>query len=165
MIDSDGFLLYLLIAVPVALWKFCPLFEGIGYSMFIMNALFSICYNMLFGWVIYFLVHSLIPISLPWSVYDNSWNSQYGSDPITHCREEMLLSQCSSLNTSFVRILTATIVDNVCQKRRIISQVFIIFWCNFIAEQSWNFISDMSSLVSFWNWHRGKYVKVNAFCR
>ncbi|XP_063724848.1 sodium- and chloride-dependent glycine transporter 2-like isoform X2 [Symsagittifera roscoffensis] len=73
---------------PVSLWKFCPLFKGIGYSMFIMNALFSIYYNMLLGWVIYFLIHSFTPTSLPWSGCDNSWNSQYCSHPITQCREK-----------------------------------------------------------------------------
>ena len=37
---------------------------------------FSIYYNMLLGWVIYFLVHSLTPTSLPGSGCDNSWKSQ-----------------------------------------------------------------------------------------
>ncbi|XP_054722112.1 sodium- and chloride-dependent glycine transporter 1-like isoform X2 [Uloborus diversus] len=59
---------------PITIWKISPLFQGLGYAMFLMSALVGIYYNMILAWSLFYLTSSLSSI-LPWSSCDNWWNT------------------------------------------------------------------------------------------
>lgn len=59
---------------PITIWKIAPLFQGIGYAMFLMTTLVGIYYNMILAWSLFYLVSSLAT-QLPWSSCDNWWNT------------------------------------------------------------------------------------------
>ncbi|GIY10187.1 sodium- and chloride-dependent glycine transporter 2 [Caerostris darwini] len=60
---------------PVTIWKICPLFQGLGYAMFLMSALVGIYYNMILAWALFYLMSSFTT-HLPWSSCDNWWNTE-----------------------------------------------------------------------------------------
>ncbi|XP_042907514.1 sodium- and chloride-dependent glycine transporter 1 isoform X3 [Parasteatoda tepidariorum] len=60
---------------PVTIWKICPLFQGLGYAMFIMSGLVGIYYNMILAWALFYLLSSFTT-HLPWSSCDNWWNTE-----------------------------------------------------------------------------------------
>lgn len=55
-------------------WKFAPLFKGIGYTMMMMCTMFCLYYNQLLAYILHFLFSSFTS-ELPWSTCDNSWNT------------------------------------------------------------------------------------------
>ncbi|XP_071123959.1 sodium-dependent proline transporter-like [Mytilus edulis] len=61
---------------PISVWKICPLMKGIGYAMVIVSAIFCIYFNVMMGYVLYFLYHSLTSV-LPWSTCNNEWNTEF----------------------------------------------------------------------------------------
>ena len=73
---------------PTAIWHICPLFKGIGYSMFLLNFFVAIYYNVVLGWVIYYLVNSFTT-QLPWDGCDHSWNSDHCNQPLKYCIEHV----------------------------------------------------------------------------
>ncbi|KAL8566526.1 hypothetical protein ACOMHN_009740 [Nucella lapillus] len=58
----------------VSIWNVCPLFQGVGWAMFIVSLLIAIYYNMIIAWTLYYLVSSFQKI-LPWSVC-GPWSSE-----------------------------------------------------------------------------------------
>ncbi|GFV96831.1 sodium-dependent proline transporter [Trichonephila clavipes] len=60
---------------PVTIWKICPLFQGLGYAMFLMSALVGVYYNMILAWALFYLMSSFTS-HLPWSSCDNWWNTE-----------------------------------------------------------------------------------------
>ncbi|KAH3702813.1 hypothetical protein DPMN_077839, partial [Dreissena polymorpha] len=50
----------------VSVWKAAPLFQGVGWAMFIVSVLIAIYYNMIIAYAIYYLFASLRSV-LPWS--------------------------------------------------------------------------------------------------
>ncbi|XP_035215212.1 sodium- and chloride-dependent glycine transporter 1-like isoform X1 [Stegodyphus dumicola] len=59
---------------PITIWKISPLFQGLGYAMFLMSTLVGVYYNMILAWALFYLISSLSSI-LPWSSCDNWWNT------------------------------------------------------------------------------------------
>ncbi|XP_071177915.1 sodium- and chloride-dependent glycine transporter 1-like [Mytilus edulis] len=55
-------------------WEVCPLFKGIGVGMMIPIFVFSIYYNMIIAWTLYYIGNSFLN-PLPWTTCDNYWNS------------------------------------------------------------------------------------------
>ena len=60
---------------PVSVWKICPLFEGLGYAMFIMVAFVVVYYTVILAWAVYFLFQSFTTSELPWASCGNTWNT------------------------------------------------------------------------------------------
>uniref|UniRef100_A0A646QC04 Transporter n=1 Tax=Hemiscolopendra marginata TaxID=943146 RepID=A0A646QC04_9MYRI len=60
---------------PITIWKISPLFQGLGYGMFLVSALVGIYYNMIIAWTLFYL-YSSFRSSLPWSSCGNWWNSE-----------------------------------------------------------------------------------------
>ena len=61
---------------PITIWKVAPLFQGLGYAMFLMSGLVSIYYNMILAWGLFYLVSSItLDSDLPWSSCENWWNT------------------------------------------------------------------------------------------
>ncbi|CDW56509.1 sodium dependent acetylcholine transporter [Trichuris trichiura] len=58
----------------ISVWKVCPLFQGIGISMFVISALVSIYYNVVVAWAIHYLIASL-RTQVAWANCDNTWNT------------------------------------------------------------------------------------------
>ncbi|XP_075888313.1 sodium- and chloride-dependent betaine transporter-like isoform X1 [Nelusetta ayraudi] len=59
---------------PIACWtKLCPLLQGTGYSILIIE-LYARLYNMILAWSILYLIYSFRD-PLPWATCDNSWNT------------------------------------------------------------------------------------------
>ncbi|XP_064608852.1 sodium- and chloride-dependent glycine transporter 1-like isoform X2 [Liolophura sinensis] len=59
---------------PVSVWRFCPLFKGVGYGMVIVSGIVCIYYNIIITWTLYYLFMSFRRV-LPWSTCDNVWNT------------------------------------------------------------------------------------------
>lgn len=59
---------------PITIWKISPLFQGIGYAMFLMSTLVGVYYNMILAWALFYLGSSMTSV-LPWSSCDNWWNT------------------------------------------------------------------------------------------
>ncbi|GAB6029115.1 Solute carrier 6 [Chamberlinius hualienensis] len=60
---------------PVTIWKISPLFQGIGYGMFMVSFLVGIYYNMIIAWTFFYLFSSFTS-DLPWASCDNAWNTE-----------------------------------------------------------------------------------------
>ncbi|CAL1540559.1 unnamed protein product [Lymnaea stagnalis] len=58
----------------VSIWKASPLFQGVGWAMFIVSCLISIYYNMIIAWTIYYFFASFAE-ELPWG-YCGDWSSK-----------------------------------------------------------------------------------------
>ena len=50
----------------VTLWKLSPIFQGVGWAMFVVSVLISVYYNMIIAYTLYYLFASFAKI-LPWS--------------------------------------------------------------------------------------------------
>ncbi|WAR11374.1 SC6A4-like protein [Mya arenaria] len=73
-------------------WKFCPLFKGIGYMMLVLSFIWCWYYIMVLVWVLVYLVNSFLP-QLPWSACGQAWNTD-------QCIEGLRsLGNCSEVNT------------------------------------------------------------------
>lgn len=59
---------------PVTIWKISPLFQGLGYAMFLMSTLVGVYYNMILAWALFYLCSSFTS-HVPWSSCDNWWNT------------------------------------------------------------------------------------------
>ncbi|XP_025100411.1 sodium- and chloride-dependent glycine transporter 1-like isoform X2 [Pomacea canaliculata] len=57
----------------VSVWSVCPLFEGVGWAMFVVSVLIAIYYNMIIAWTLYYLFASFTK-TLPWS-FCGVWSS------------------------------------------------------------------------------------------
>lgn len=58
----------------VSIWSVSPLFQGVGWAMFMVSVLIAIYYNMIIAWTLYYLFGSFTSV-LPWSVC-GSWSSE-----------------------------------------------------------------------------------------
>ncbi|XP_054163341.1 sodium- and chloride-dependent glycine transporter 1-like, partial [Oppia nitens] len=59
----------------VSVWKFMPIFQGIGYSMLIMVSIQSVYYNVLVAWALRYFFASITIYELPWKSCNHSWNT------------------------------------------------------------------------------------------
>ena len=59
----------------ISIWKVCPLFQGIGWGMFIVSSFIGMYYNMLIAWALFYLIAS-INSEVPWRDCDNHWNTE-----------------------------------------------------------------------------------------
>merc|ERR1712012_1283900 len=60
---------------PIAVWKMCPLFQGIGYGMCFLSLYIGTYYNIILSWA-FFYIFSSFTSSLPWASCENPWNSE-----------------------------------------------------------------------------------------
>jgi len=60
---------------PIAVWKMCPLFQGIGYGMCFLSLYIGTYYNIILSWA-FFYIFSSFTSSLPWASCDNPWNTE-----------------------------------------------------------------------------------------
>nr|KAG5686855.1 hypothetical protein BaRGS_003545 [Batillaria attramentaria] len=58
----------------VSIWSVCPLFQGVGWAMFVVSVLIAIYYNMIIAWTLYYLFASFAE-TLPWSIC-GPWSSE-----------------------------------------------------------------------------------------
>jgi solute carrier family 6 amino acid transporter-like protein 5/7/9/14 len=59
----------------ISIWKVSPLFQGIGWGMFIVSSFIGMYYNMLIAWTLFYLFASF-NINVPWKACDNHWNTE-----------------------------------------------------------------------------------------
>lgn len=97
---------------PITIWKISPLFQGLGYAMFLMSAMVGVYYNMLIAWALFYLFSSFSSITsftdkLPWSSCENEWNT------MGKCRERenffLLQLLPPFFDTFFISLLFETI--------------------------------------------------------
>ncbi|CAC5408977.1 Sodium- and chloride-dependent neutral and basic amino acid transporter B(0+),Sodium- and chloride-dependent taurine transporter,Sodium-dependent noradrenaline transporter,Sodium-dependent proline transporter,Sodium-and chloride-dependent glycine transporter 1,Creatine transporter,Sodium- and chloride-dependent GABA transporter 3,Sodium- and chloride-dependent betaine transporter,Sodium- and chloride-dependent GABA transporter 2,Sodium-dependent dopamine transporter,Sodium- and chloride-dependent GABA tran len=86
---------------PISVWKICPLMKGLGYAMVTVSAIFCIYFNVMMGYVLYFLYHSLSSV-LPWSTCDNKWNTEF-----------CYISQTSNTSTSNISSISGNITGDL----------------------------------------------------
>ncbi|EFX87893.1 hypothetical protein DAPPUDRAFT_42690 [Daphnia pulex] len=72
---------------PVSIWKVAPIFQGIGYAMFLISFFIGIYYNMVVAWSFRYLFASMAAV-LPWTSCDNVWNTKIDSDRNCHIKSE-----------------------------------------------------------------------------
>ncbi|CAD5120424.1 DgyrCDS8991 [Dimorphilus gyrociliatus] len=58
----------------ISIWKICPLFQGIGWGMFLVSLFISIYYNMIIAWTLFYLGSSFSS-DVPWRHCENDWNT------------------------------------------------------------------------------------------
>ncbi|WAR13258.1 SC6A5-like protein [Mya arenaria] len=58
---------------PMGVWDLAPFFRGIGYTLFVINIVNSIYYNVLRAWILEYFVRSFRS-ELPWASCNNDWN-------------------------------------------------------------------------------------------
>lgn len=61
---------------PITVWKICPLFQGIGYAMFMISFYIGCYYNVVLSWAIYYIYASFTH-TLPWTQCADEWKSEY----------------------------------------------------------------------------------------
>ncbi|KAL3886790.1 hypothetical protein ACJMK2_026762 [Sinanodonta woodiana] len=74
----------------VSIWKASPLFQGVGWAMFIVSVLIAIYYNMIIAYTLYYLFASFQAV-LPWS-FCGYWSTEA-------CSEKMVeATDCTNRN-------------------------------------------------------------------
>ncbi|XP_022662542.1 sodium- and chloride-dependent glycine transporter 1-like isoform X2 [Varroa jacobsoni] len=75
---------------PITIWKVSPLFQGIGYAMFLMSSLVGVYYNMILAWAFFYLWSSITSMfsDLPWKGCENEWN--------THMCQKFARTNCTA---------------------------------------------------------------------
>ncbi|KAJ8372201.1 hypothetical protein AAFF_G00293760 [Aldrovandia affinis] len=61
-------------------WKICPVFKGVGYTVILIALYVGFYYNVIIAWSLYYLYSSFTG-ELPWLKCGNSWNSANCTDP------------------------------------------------------------------------------------
>ncbi|MBN3317897.1 SC6A2 protein, partial [Atractosteus spatula] len=61
-------------------WKICPIFKGVGYTVIIIALYVGFYYNVIIAWSLYYLLSSFTH-ELPWLKCGNAWNSVNCTDP------------------------------------------------------------------------------------
>ncbi|KAJ3593193.1 hypothetical protein NHX12_005529 [Muraenolepis orangiensis] len=61
-------------------WKICPVFKGVGYTVILIAFYVGFYYNVIIAWSIHYLFSSMA-YELPWLNCGNKWNSVNCSDP------------------------------------------------------------------------------------
>lgn len=62
------------------IWKICPVFKGVGYTVIIIALYVGFYYNVIIAWSLHYLFSSMTR-ELPWLKCGNSWNSPNCTDP------------------------------------------------------------------------------------
>uniref|UniRef100_A0A8C4GFJ7 Transporter n=1 Tax=Dicentrarchus labrax TaxID=13489 RepID=A0A8C4GFJ7_DICLA len=62
------------------IWKICPIFKGVGYTVILIALYVGFYYNVIIAWSLYYLFSSMTR-ELPWLKCGNSWNSLNCTDP------------------------------------------------------------------------------------
>ncbi|TNN36186.1 Sodium-dependent noradrenaline transporter [Liparis tanakae] len=62
------------------IWKICPIFKGVGYTVIIIALYVGFYYNVIIAWSLYYLFSSM-STELPWLHCNNPWNSPNCTDP------------------------------------------------------------------------------------
>jgi len=60
---------------PIAIWKVCPIFKGIGYSMVLVSLYICIYFAVIIAYVVYYIFASFSR-DLPWESCNNEWNTE-----------------------------------------------------------------------------------------
>ncbi|KAK5873663.1 hypothetical protein PBY51_018685 [Eleginops maclovinus] len=61
-------------------WKICPAFKGVGYTVIVIALYVGFYYNVIIAWSLYYLYSSMTR-DLPWLECGNVWNSLNCTDP------------------------------------------------------------------------------------
>ncbi|KAG9352566.1 hypothetical protein JZ751_020980 [Albula glossodonta] len=61
-------------------WKICPMFKGVGYTVILIALYVGFYYNVIIAWSLYYL-YSSFTSELPWQKCGNIWNSENCTDP------------------------------------------------------------------------------------
>uniref|UniRef100_A0A672GVK4 Transporter n=1 Tax=Salarias fasciatus TaxID=181472 RepID=A0A672GVK4_SALFA len=62
------------------IWKICPVFKGVGYTVILIALYVGFYYNVIIAWSLHYLFSSMTS-ELPWLKCGNSWNSPNCTDP------------------------------------------------------------------------------------
>ncbi|MCJ8728484.1 hypothetical protein PDJAM_G00004980 [Pangasius djambal] len=66
-------------------WKICPIFKGVGFTVILISLYVGFYYNVIIAWALFYLFSSF-SAELPWVNCNNTWNS----------------ANCSDLNATFL---------------------------------------------------------------
>nr|DBA17065.1 TPA: hypothetical protein GDO54_002572 [Pyxicephalus adspersus] len=61
-------------------WKICPCFKGVGYTVILIALYVGFYYNVIIAWSLYYLASSFTS-ELPWTTCGNAWNTPNCTDP------------------------------------------------------------------------------------
>ncbi|KAL4234969.1 hypothetical protein ACF0H5_006610 [Mactra antiquata] len=83
-------------------WKFCPLFKGIGYMMLVVSFVYCWYYIMVMVWVLVYFVNSFLS-QLPWGQCGQSWNTPSCITGL-HSLKDVCENNCSMNNVSYIKV-------------------------------------------------------------
>lgn len=86
---------------PITIWRVCPLFKGIGYTMVTISALVAMYYNVVIAWAIYYFFASMQE-KLPWSDCNNPWNDGKCANLLTGSFRDDTIHKVACRNTTFM---------------------------------------------------------------
>ncbi|XP_054638182.1 sodium-dependent dopamine transporter isoform X2 [Dunckerocampus dactyliophorus] len=56
-------------------WKICPIFKGVGFTVILISLYVGFYYNVIISWALFYLFSSFT-VELPWVHCNNTWNSE-----------------------------------------------------------------------------------------
>ncbi|KAK7469919.1 hypothetical protein BaRGS_00036082, partial [Batillaria attramentaria] len=133
---------------PLAIWRICPLFKGVGIGMVMVSSIVCIYYNVIIAWTIYYLFMSF-RATLPWSHCKNSWNSENCIDTSERLAAEMAGGNSTSLETNGHTVNVSTIVGNT--TGAVVNAVYETV--TGVAETAAKSNKSMSASEEFWERH------------
>lgn len=101
---------------PITVWKFCPIFQGVGWAIIFNVFITSISYIVLVMYAMYYLLVSFVNIGrdLPWQHCDHKREGAWNTDL---CREDPLPDFSSYTdNSSKINVLNE-IMDATCKAK------------------------------------------------
>uniref|UniRef100_A0A8C2I9B7 Transporter n=1 Tax=Cyprinus carpio TaxID=7962 RepID=A0A8C2I9B7_CYPCA len=78
-------------------WKICPLFKGVGFTVILISLYVGFYYNVIIAWALFYLFSSFSG-ELPWIHCNNTWNSPNCSDLNSTLRGVLHLHESSGID-------------------------------------------------------------------
>lgn len=112
---------------PVAIWKICPLFKGLGYGMALVSAIVCIYYNVIIAWTLFYIYQSY---AVSWASCGNWWNT---ANCVDHHEESVTVNSTTVSNTSLLLNSTENISAYSLPNKMTSSEEF---WLNYVLRLS-----------------------------
>ncbi|XP_041357442.1 sodium- and chloride-dependent glycine transporter 1-like [Gigantopelta aegis] len=122
---------------PIAIWRICPLFKGVGIGMVIVSSIVCIYYNVIIAWALYYLVMSFRAV-LPWSNCNNEWNTEHCVDVVkgNSTNTSVLVTLMTNMTNAMSYTVDTTLSPNMSRLAEKAMSASEEFWERHVLELS-----------------------------